>query len=272
MVTLGMKGPKKGILKKTRFSCRLGIKLCELETGDSGNYQRLMCFMMVGIVPISIIKQVLTAILTHGLSSVGFDEPIQKYLKVRTLQNKQQYFHILSQLPGPPTELSLEHLRPDLVVDWHKEKNYPLVPALFTIGSGQKIWWQCQEGHEWQALIAHRSRGSGCPYCAQVSKGETYKKLAVKRKGSLLKRNPELASEWHPSKNGNVTPKDRSCGSQEKIWWQCQEGHEWQASIVSRSRGSGCPYCAGRLPTEEYNLATKNPQLADQWHFKRKMV
>ena len=29
-----------------------------------------------------------------------------------------------------------------------------------------------------------------------------------------------------------------------KAWWICQEGHEWQAEILSRNKGAGCPKCA----------------------------
>ena len=39
----------------------------------------------------------------------------------------------------------------------------------------------------------------------------------------------------------NVTP-----NSHKKVWWKCSKGHEWQAVVASRNRGSGCPYCSGR--------------------------
>ena len=33
--------------------------------------------------------------------------------------------------------------------------------------SNIKAWWQCKDGHEWQATISHRTaRGHGCPKCA----------------------------------------------------------------------------------------------------------
>ncbi|MBQ4587207.1 MAG: zinc-ribbon domain-containing protein, partial [Clostridia bacterium] len=34
--------------------------------------------------------------------------------------------------------------------------------------------------------------------------------------------------------------------SHKKAWWKCDKGHEWQARIASRNKGSGCPYCSGR--------------------------
>lgn len=54
-------------------------------------------------------------------------------------------------------------------------------------------------------------------------------------------------------------------GSHRKIEWQCENGHRWFASVASRSAGSGCPYCSGRLPVVGVNdLATLRPDLAEQ--------
>ena len=50
---------------------------------------------------------------------------------------------------------------------WHfYEKNKELKPEYFAANSGKKVWWKCKEGHEWQAIIADRNRGNGCPYCS----------------------------------------------------------------------------------------------------------
>ena len=56
--------------------------------------------------------------------------------------------------------------------------------------------------------------------------------------------NPELAGEWNTEKNGALTPQQVMQGSsREKVWWCCPWGHEYQATIANRSRGSGCPIC-----------------------------
>ncbi|MDB4050984.1 zinc-ribbon domain-containing protein, partial [Flavobacteriaceae bacterium] len=56
--------------------------------------------------------------------------------------------------------------------------------------------------------------------------------------------NPKLAKQWHPTKNGSLTPLDVSIGSFKNIWWKCDKGddHEWKAYLSTRSR-SGCPFC-----------------------------
>jgi hypothetical protein len=62
---------------------------------------------------------------------------------------------------------------------------------------------------------------------------------------NLKKINPKLAKQWHPTKNGNLTPKDCTPNSNKKVWWICDKGHDWSAKIYNRSHGSGCPYCSG---------------------------
>lgn len=60
---------------------------------------------------------------------------------------------------------------------------------------------------------------------------------------SILSKRPELADEWHPTKNGNLKPEYITYGSHKKIWWVCKEGHEWCAIAKDRSRGINCPVC-----------------------------
>lgn len=83
---------------------------------------------------------------------------------------------------------------------------------------------------------------------------------------NLGARNSKLAEEWHPTKNGDLRPKDVTPKSDKKIWWLCNAGHEWEASIKGRQKGNGCPYCFGYLPTAEYNLASIFAEIAKRWH------
>lgn len=36
--------------------------------------------------------------------------------------------------------------------------------------------------------------------------------------------------------------------------------------VSHRANGHGCPYCSGRLATEDNNLLIVNPMLAQEWH------
>jgi DNA-directed RNA polymerase subunit RPC12/RpoP len=79
---------------------------------------------------------------------------------------------------------------------------------------------------------------------------------------------PLLVSQWHPTKNGDLLPTDVTAGSRKKVFWLDENcGHDWEAIILNRSKGYGCPYCAGRAVWAGFNdLATTHPVLARQWH------
>jgi hypothetical protein len=69
--------------------------------------------------------------------------------------------------------------------------------------------------------------------------------LRVSQEYNLAKLHPELAKEWHPTKNGDLNPSDVTPGSNQKVWWKClkKPKHEWPATVASRVNGSGCPEC-----------------------------
>ena len=117
------------------------------------------------------------------------------------------------------------------------EKNGDLTPMMLTPGSGKRIWWRCDNGHEWQAYVHSRRDGDGCPFCSGHRVAIGFNDLASK--------SPILAAEWHPNKNGNIKPTDVTMYSNKRAWWVCQKcGYEWEASINGRGRGNGCPACA----------------------------
>jgi hypothetical protein len=69
-----------------------------------------------------------------------------------------------------------------------------------------------------------------------------------KKGQSLAEKYPEVAAQWHPTKNGELTALDVSSGSNKKVWWKCNVGddHEWSAIIYSRAiNGNKCPICSG---------------------------
>ena len=76
-----------------------------------------------------------------------------------------------------------------------------------------------------------------------------------------------LLAQWHPTKNGALTPKLVTYGSKQKVWWRCERGHEWQAAVYTRTGGTGCPICAGKQVLPGVNdLASQYPEVAAQWH------
>mgnify|MGYP002232843173 FL=1 len=78
---------------------------------------------------------------------------------------------------------------------------------------------------------------------------------------------PHLVLEWDTEKNGLLTPFMFTPGSGGKIWWICNMNHRWRASIVSRTKGSKCPYCSGICVIRGKNdLATLRPDIAAEWN------
>lgn len=146
-----------------------------------------------------------------------------------------------------------------LLRQWHPVLNGTLTPRDISYGSKKKIWWVCEQGHAWQAMVYARADGSGCPYCAG--------KAAVPGETDLAARYPVLAAQWHPTRNGALTPDAVLPGSHRKVWWVCGQGHEWQAAVKTRVSGCGCPVCANREVSQgENDLAVTHPLLAAQWH------
>lgn len=80
---------------------------------------------------------------------------------------------------------------------------------------------------------------------------------------SLINYNPELAKEWHPTKNGELTPDKISYGSDKKVWWIGKCGHEWKTKVNLRNNGSQCPYCSNHKLLVGFNdLNTTSTELS----------
>lgn len=156
---------------------------------------------------------------------------------------------------------SLAGLFPEVAAQWHPERNGASTPADVVAGSNKYAWWKCPAGpdHEWRTMIAHRTRnGSGCPFCAG-------KKASVDN--SLASRHPELAVQWHPKRNGTLTPADVTTGSGVSAWWKCPEGpdHEWWSRVIDRVRRPPCPFCSGQLLSSTNSVAARFPEIALEW-------
>jgi hypothetical protein len=153
---------------------------------------------------------------------------------------------------------------PQIAEEWHPAKNKDFHPEQIAATSGQKVWWLCAKGHEWKTSPNTRSDGAGCPFCSGNKVWPGFNDLAT--------INPHIASEWHPAKNGTLTPTEVTYGSKKKIWWQCKLEHEWELlinhrNVLNAGKTSGCPYCCGNKAWKGFNdLATINPVLAAQWH------
>jgi hypothetical protein len=150
---------------------------------------------------------------------------------------------------------SLQTLMPALAAEWHPQRNGNLQPGDVAPVSGKSVWWQCTKEHEWRAKIYVRAKGQlPCRICLMDDK-------------SLLAKFPEVATEWHPTKNGKLTAHDVMSKSSKSVWWRCKYGHSWQALVGNRTENqSGCPYCTGRRASKTNCLAATRSDVAAQWH------
>jgi hypothetical protein len=125
--------------------------------------------------------------------------------------------------------------------------------------SDVRLNWVCEYGHEWVAQVKNISNGRRCPVCAN--------KKVVPGFNDFANRYPDLAAQWHPTKNEGVLPTQVVAGSKKHVWWICDLGHEWRSTIGNRVFfQSGCPVCQNDLVSSGYNdMRTTHPDLAEQF-------
>lgn len=134
-----------------------------------------------------------------------------------------------------PSDINNLELRfPEVAKKWNYKKN-KFLPSDILPRSTKKVWWICDKAHEWEASphqMTNIKTKSGCPYCKGLKSSDTNNIMGIKK----------LIEEWNYGKN-KIKPEDMTMGKGTKVWWKCKRGHEWQARIAERVRGTGCPFC-----------------------------
>lgn len=204
-----------------------------------------------------VVQEVIVIILKSIETSEEQKQHLNEYLQKGILANQDELVKLMDMLPSPLPGCSLADKNKNIAQEWHPTKNGTLTPNDVAPNSAKKVWWQCKKGHEWQAILANRNKSRGCPYCGGS---------LPTPENCLQVLNPQLASEWHPTKNGAMTPSDILPNSRKTVWWICSNGHEWQAFVVNRTSGTGCPYCSTRILRADNSLHALNPKMASQWH------
>ena len=128
-------------------------------------------------------------------------------------------------------------------------------PNLVNAGSTKRLSWVCSFGHKWITKPSDRTSGgrrpvSGCPVCSG--------RVTLAGFNDLQTKNPELAKQAF-----NFDPSTVAPFSSKKYLWKCSKEHNWSATVADRSRGFGCPYCAGQKVLIGFNdLMTVEPKVA----------
>ncbi len=150
---------------------------------------------------------------------------------------------------------------PHLTKEWNTEANPKKLNQTLP-NDPSKYWWVCDKGHNWEATIQSKLKNkTSCPICSH--------RILQQGANDLATTNPELANEWHPTKNGGLTPEQVFSGSGKKVWWKCAVGHEWETTPNVRSyQKTGCPVCAGRQTAPTFNdLLHIRPDIASEWDY-----
>jgi hypothetical protein len=73
---------------------------------------------------------------------------------------------------GVPHERSLAVRRPELAAELHSSRNGSIDTYTLGAASSRTVWWRCGVcGHDWEATVANRAAGTGCPACWQKRRG-----------------------------------------------------------------------------------------------------
>jgi hypothetical protein len=140
---------------------------------------------------------------------------------------------------------------PDLAEAWADEAD----PGSVCAADMGLRRFRCPNGHHPRISPSTFLR-NGCPHCRAALTRGTGPTLAAAQ--------PEITSQWHPVRNGTLTPNGVGPGSRRAVWWLADCcGHEWQQAVADRDkyRRWRCPNCRTFLDS----LAWHNPTLAAEW-------
>lgn len=160
------------------------------------------------------------------------------------------------------TTQSLAQSHPQIAAEMIYDENRPdITPDKVTSKSNLVAKWQCSVcKYVYDARICDRvNYKNNCPACAG--------KVVFKGYNDFETLFPEIAKEWHPTKNGQRRPDQYTKGSDEYAWWICPLGHEYKTTINSRASGKGCPICSGHQVLKGFNdLESQYPEIAKEFH------
>lgn len=146
---------------------------------------------------------------------------------------------------GANTHTNLGKLRPGLAALWDAENNPGLAFATLDATHASAVAWRCPHGHRFQRPPVAMLGNDTCPTCAL-------------EKTSLAALAPNVAAEWHPTKNA-VRPEEIPADHVMNAWWTCPNGHEYQATVRARTQGNRrCPTCYGGWSLESIRAFVKS--------------
>ncbi|MCG7346083.1 hypothetical protein MHZ92_18380 [Sporosarcina sp. ACRSL] len=93
------------------------------------------------------------------------------------------------------------------------------------INQKTRLAFECQHGHQWDALPNNIQKGKWCPTC----KGNRKKTIKDAQLIAQQKQGKCLSTEYVNNKS--------------ELQWECSEGHIWTSNYSNIQQGSWCPQC-----------------------------
>ena len=145
----------------------------------------------------------------------------------------------------------------DVLDDFDSERNN-VYPNDVSCQDNANLYWftchKCGKKYFTKLYSVYRNKDNRCPDCTntkvRLSQAQTDMATGIEEnnQGYLIK-------EYDNTKNikGIFSYK---YNSSDPVWWKCLTcGGEWETKIFVRTiQGCGCPYCAGKIASEDNNL------------------
>lgn len=174
-----------------------------------------------------------------------------------------------------PAHLSLAELHPMIAAQFVANlERADMDPAALRAGSHQRCMWRCEVcSYRWEATVANRVKGLGCPTCRALVPQARPK--ARSDGATAASAAPALVAELveNLTRPGDGLEAMRP-GAVDRCRWRCARcSHQWEATVVNRvTKGSGCPWCGAirastsrRVPPPGRSLAELFPEVAAQF-------
>lgn len=169
-------------------------------------------------------------------------------------------------------ENDLETANPEVAKTLHPTLNGNITARDITANSHKKLWWICEHGHVWEAMVANRNKGTGCPVCAG--------KIVITGVNDFGSKHLELVPEWDEKKNKGISPFEVAEYSNRKFHWKKMlrspitgrmRVARWEDTIAHRVQGRGCPYESGQKVLRGYNdfPSFASPEIMAEWDYEK---
>lgn len=189
------------------------------------------------------------------------DKQIKEINELDNIQFREIRMLVLEQVRPIEKANNILTRKPSLESEWNHKRNFSYKPIHFNAGTGFKVWWVCEYGHEWDAAIGSRTKefDVGCPFCSGVYATD---------ESCLANVQPDLAKRWDYQRNKGASPRDILPNSNKTFFWiceQCGESYSMSPNLYCSGKQAGCPYCAGKKVNDRNCVAATHPELLDEW-------